>query len=96
MVWYSLRLSLIYDDHIQPSRSFDSSMAHGTVLPCKAPLESMDIAVNEGGDPGGGDRPPPRISSGIHVTKTKRNTNAAKKYRAVRLAQQNVEEYWKG
>ncbi|PPQ75845.1 hypothetical protein CVT26_001221 [Gymnopilus dilepis] len=70
--------------------SFDGSMTHGTLLPCNDPLEAADITMDHGGP----NSPPVRISNGSHATKNNRNTNAARKYRAARVSQKNIQEYW--
>lgn len=76
-------------------RSFRGSTAHGTVLPSCLPLRAEDrtIAV---GQPGGGDPgcPPPRISNGLHKTKTARNSEAAAKYQTVRNYQPHINSYY--
>ncbi|PPQ96188.1 hypothetical protein CVT26_004823 [Gymnopilus dilepis] len=77
--------------------SFDSSMTHGTILPCIDPLETTDITIGQlgqRGDPGDDGLPPFRISSGAHVTKTKRNVAAAQKYRVARILQEDIQSYW--
>ncbi|PPR00166.1 hypothetical protein CVT26_008884 [Gymnopilus dilepis] len=77
--------------------SFDSSMAHGTVLPSTDVLEFSDIqtAVRAPSDDRGdrGNDPPRRISSGAHVTKSKKDINAARKYKKVQDSRKNIGEY---
>ena len=73
-------------------------MVHGTVLPSTDALEASDIqtAVRAPSRDGGGrgDDPPRRISSGAHVTKSKKDINAARKYKKVQDSRINVGKYW--
>ncbi|PPQ72972.1 hypothetical protein CVT26_014517 [Gymnopilus dilepis] len=76
--------------------SFDSSMAHGTVLPSSDPLKVSDLstAARDYPEDGAGDPPPMRISSGIHVTKPKKNVAAARKYSKVQASRTDIGRYW--
>ncbi|KAF9034565.1 hypothetical protein BJ165DRAFT_1409866 [Panaeolus papilionaceus] len=80
--------------------SFKGSSSHGTMLPSKEPLESED-GSSEFQNTTSVTSPDihnlstaNHSSTGIHVTVTKANSNAAKKYKGARVVRPKVEQYW--
>lgn len=78
-------------------RSFSGSHTHGTILPSTTPLganHSTGSIIQNGPPGGGGDGPPHRLSIGAHVTKTKRNQNAARRIQELRKARGHINQFW--
>ncbi|EDR07210.1 uncharacterized protein LACBIDRAFT_298859 [Laccaria bicolor S238N-H82] len=70
--------------------SFDGSKAHGTLLPSTSELTEEDRTIY----PQIAGQPPIRISNGNHVTRNKKNQNAAIKYQAVRIHRDQIQQYY--